>query len=138
MERFESVVARHGPPTLTVFSELTRVVLSCEFANRVILRMVLVEMHEFDGVHQTLQTLPNPRIGFHIFQDVTEFLLPKDVEMIVVRRRVCDVVCDIVRVTDVKYQNGIAFILGFLGLKGVEAISKKIFKEKINGNNANS
>lgn len=92
MERFESVVARHGPPTLTVFSELTRVVLSCEFANRVILRMVLVEMHEFDGVHQTLQTLPNPRIGFHIFQDVTEFLLPKDVEMIVVRRRVCDIV----------------------------------------------
>jgi len=48
------------------------------------------------------------------------------------------VVCDIVRVTDIKYQNGIAFILGFLGLKGVEAISKKIFKDKINGNNADS
>lgn len=45
------------------------------------------------------------------------------------------VVCDILKVQDTNYQNGIAFILGFLGLKGVEVISKKIIKEKVNGNN---
>ncbi len=96
MECFESVVTRNGPPTLTVLSKLTRVVLSCEFANRVVLRMVLVEMHEFDGVHQTLQTLTNPWVSLDIFQDITEFLLPKHIEMIVVRRCVRDVVRDVV------------------------------------------
>tara|TARA_Y100000389_G_scaffold180919_1_gene196119 strand:- start:161 stop:397 length:237 start_codon:yes stop_codon:yes gene_type:complete len=58
--------------------------------------MVLVEMHEFDGVHQTLQTLTNPWVSLDIFQDITEFLLPKHIEMIVVRRCVRDVVRDVV------------------------------------------
>jgi hypothetical protein len=38
------------------------------------------------------------------------------------------VVCDVLRISDTNYSNGVAFILGFLGLKGVEAISKKILK----------
>lgn len=39
------------------------------------------------------------------------------------------VVCTVLDVYEVKYQNGIAFILGFLGLKGVEAISKKFLNK---------
>ena len=41
-------------------------------------------------------------------------------------------VMDVTRV-DVKYQMSVGFILGFLGLKGVELISNKIIK-KANGN----
>jgi len=45
------------------------------------------------------------------------------------------VVCDVLRISDTNYSNGVAFILGFLGLKGVEAISKKFLKDKTNGTN---
>jgi hypothetical protein len=38
------------------------------------------------------------------------------------------VVCDFVRINEQQYQNGIAFILGFLGLKGVEVFTKKFIK----------
>jgi len=48
------------------------------------------------------------------------------------------VVCDIVRIEDANYQNGVAFILGFLGLKGVEAFTKKFFKEKLDGTDADN
>jgi len=41
------------------------------------------------------------------------------------------VVIEFTKIENTKYENGIAFILGFLGLKGVEAISKKFFKEKV-------
>ena len=44
------------------------------------------------------------------------------------------VVCSALDIYEVRYENGIAFILGFLGLKGVEAISKKLLKETTNGN----
>lgn len=43
------------------------------------------------------------------------------------------VVCSALSISDTNYQNGVAFILGFLGLKGVEAVAKKFFKEKFNG-----
>lgn len=43
------------------------------------------------------------------------------------------VVCQTLSITEVKYENGVAFILGFLGLKGVEAVTKKFFKEKLDG-----
>jgi hypothetical protein len=39
---------------------------------------------------------------------------------------------DITRI-DIKYQMSVGFILGFLGLKGVEIISNKLLKVKING-----
>lgn len=39
---------------------------------------------------------------------------------------------------DTKYQMSLAFILGFLGLKGVEFISNKLFKKIDNGNNTNA
>lgn len=42
------------------------------------------------------------------------------------------IACDIARVSDNSYQNGIAFILGFLGLKGVEAITKRFIKNHEN------
>lgn len=38
------------------------------------------------------------------------------------------VVCDMVRLDQAEYQNGIAFILGFLGLKGVEVFTRKFIK----------
>ena len=41
------------------------------------------------------------------------------------------VVMEILKIENTKYENGVAFILGFLGLKGVEAISKRFYKEKI-------
>ena len=41
------------------------------------------------------------------------------------------VVMEITKIENTKYENGIAFILGFIGLKGVEAISKRFFKEKV-------
>jgi hypothetical protein len=44
------------------------------------------------------------------------------------------IVIDMTRV-DIKYQMSIAFILGFLGLKGVELISGKITKSTKNDNN---
>jgi hypothetical protein len=44
------------------------------------------------------------------------------------------IVLDITRV-DVKYQMSVAFILGFLGLKGVELISGKFTKSTKNDNN---
>ena len=40
-----------------------------------------------------------------------------------------------VKINDTNYSNGVAFILGFLGLKGVEAFSKKFFKDKIDAGN---
>jgi uncharacterized phage infection (PIP) family protein YhgE len=45
------------------------------------------------------------------------------------------VVCSAFSIIDTNYKNGVAFILGFLGLKGVEAISKKFFKEKLDADN---
>jgi hypothetical protein len=39
---------------------------------------------------------------------------------------------DTLNVTNVKHQNGVAFIAGFLGLKLVEIVSEK-FLEKVNG-----
>lgn len=38
------------------------------------------------------------------------------------------IACDIARIDQDSYQNGIAFILGFLGLKGVETITKRFVK----------
>jgi hypothetical protein len=46
------------------------------------------------------------------------------------------IVVDIVRV-DEKYQMSIAFILGFIGLKGVELISNKFLKKVKNESNNN-
>jgi len=43
------------------------------------------------------------------------------------------VLVDTLNITNVKHQNGIAFIAGFLGLKLVEIVSEK-FLEKISGN----
>ena len=43
------------------------------------------------------------------------------------------IVLDITRV-DMKYQMSVGFILGFLGLKGVEYISNKFIKKINNGN----
>ena len=43
------------------------------------------------------------------------------------------VLVDTLNVTNVKHQNGVAFIAGFLGLKLVEIVSEK-FLEKVNGN----
>jgi hypothetical protein len=43
------------------------------------------------------------------------------------------IVLDITRV-DVKYQMSVGFILGFLGLKGVEFISNNFLKKTGNGN----
>lgn len=49
------------------------------------------------------------------------------------------VVIELTKIENTKYENGIAFILGFLGLKGVEAISKRFFKEKVqNGSTSDS
>ena len=48
------------------------------------------------------------------------------------------IVCDIVRIQDVNYERGVAFILGFLGLKSIEVISKKFLKDKLNGNDEHS
>lgn len=48
------------------------------------------------------------------------------------------VVCDVVKISDTNYSNGVAFVLGFIGLKGVEAISKRFFKEKIDGTDEHS
>jgi hypothetical protein len=42
------------------------------------------------------------------------------------------VLVDTLNVTNVKHQNGIAFIAGFLGLKLVEIVSEK-FLEKVEG-----
>jgi membrane-associated protease RseP (regulator of RpoE activity) len=41
------------------------------------------------------------------------------------------VVIEMTKIENTNYENGIAFILGFIGLKGVEAISKRFFKDKI-------
>jgi len=43
------------------------------------------------------------------------------------------VLVDILNITNVKHQNGIAFIAGFLGLKLVEIVSEKLL-EKVGGN----
>ena len=43
------------------------------------------------------------------------------------------VVSDILGIVKINYMFSIAFILGFLGLKGVELISNKVFKQKIKG-----
>ena len=44
------------------------------------------------------------------------------------------IVIDIVRM-DTKYQMSVAFVLGFIGLKGVELISNKLIKKVKNDNN---
>jgi hypothetical protein len=44
------------------------------------------------------------------------------------------IVIDIARV-DIKYQMSVGFVLGFLGLKGVELISSKFLNTKINSIN---
>jgi hypothetical protein len=38
------------------------------------------------------------------------------------------VVVDFLKISGTQYENGIAFVLGFVGLKGVETISTKVFK----------
>jgi hypothetical protein len=45
------------------------------------------------------------------------------------------VVCAALSISETNYQNGVAFILGFLGLKGVEAVAKRFFKEKLDADN---
>lgn len=45
-------------------------------------------------------------------------------------------VMDISKV-DVKYQMSVAFVLGFLGLKGVEYITNKLIKKEKNDTNVN-
>lgn len=47
------------------------------------------------------------------------------------------VLVDTLNITNVKHQNGIAFIAGFLGLKLVEIVSEK-FLEKLGGNKKTS
>jgi hypothetical protein len=44
------------------------------------------------------------------------------------------VVLDISKI-DIEYQMSVAFILGFLGLKGVEFITNKFFKKQKDGSN---
>ena len=48
------------------------------------------------------------------------------------------IVIELIKVENTKMENGIAFILGFIGLKGVEAISKSFFKDKIDGSDTSS
>lgn len=43
------------------------------------------------------------------------------------------IILDMTRM-DVKYQVSVGFVLGFLGLRSVEMISKKLIKEEKNGN----
>jgi hypothetical protein len=47
------------------------------------------------------------------------------------------IVVDLARV-DTKYQMSVGFVLGFLGLKGVEIISNKFINTKNNGSNTNN
>jgi len=47
------------------------------------------------------------------------------------------VVIETVKIDNMNYSNGIAFILGFIGLKGVESISKRMFKDKTNDSSSN-
>ena len=47
------------------------------------------------------------------------------------------VVIETANINNMNYSNGIAFILGFIGLKGVESISKRMFKEKENDSTNN-
>lgn len=46
-------------------------------------------------------------------------------------------ILDLTRV-DIKYQMSIAFVLGFLGLKGVELISNKFLNKMEDGNNGDN
>jgi len=39
---------------------------------------------------------------------------------------------------DVKYQVSVGFVLGFLGLRSVEMVSKKLIKEEKNGNKSSN
>jgi hypothetical protein len=48
------------------------------------------------------------------------------------------IVIELIKVENTKMENGIAFILGFIGLKGVEAISKRFFKDKIDGSDTSN
>lgn len=44
------------------------------------------------------------------------------------------VVVEMMSIENSSYSNGVAFLLGYVGLKGVEKISAKFFKDKNNGN----
>ena len=44
------------------------------------------------------------------------------------------VVVEMMSIENSSYSNGVAFLLGYVGLKGVEKISAKFFKDKTNGN----
>lgn len=50
------------------------------------------------------------------------------------------VIVEMLQVENNNYKSGIAFVLGYIGLKGVEAISKKFFTkiDKENGNNGSN
>lgn len=41
------------------------------------------------------------------------------------------IVSDVLRVTNQQYQFSIAFIMGFLGLKGIEIVADKLIKNKM-------
>lgn len=47
------------------------------------------------------------------------------------------IILDMTRM-DVKYQVSVGFVLGFLGLRSVEMVSKKIIKEEKNGNKSSN
>ncbi len=47
------------------------------------------------------------------------------------------IILDMTRM-DIKYQVSVGFVLGFLGLRSVEMISKKLIKEEKNGNKSNN
>ena len=51
---------------------------------------------------------------------------------------VTPVVCSALSIQETNYQNGVAFILGFLGLKGVEAVTKKFFKDTLDGDSGDN
>jgi len=48
------------------------------------------------------------------------------------------VVAKFLSITDSDYKNGIAFVLGFLGLRGVEIVTKRITKNVDNGNTSSN
>ncbi len=47
------------------------------------------------------------------------------------------IILDMTRM-DVKYQVSVGFVLGFLGLRSVEMVSKKLIKEEKNGNKSSN
>jgi len=47
------------------------------------------------------------------------------------------IILDMTRM-DIKYQVSVGFVLGFLGLRSVEMVSKKLIKEEKNGNKSSN